>query len=142
MGGTLRGWTALGDLGHLQPLLGTSFQPLGWRAAYRGCPKNQHFWGENLGGQGSNRQPMPSDWRQGGWPHQDPQTGWGEGPLHPDSSWASPGHAQPQPPFYTSLVWRLGGGLTPLDGLREGTGAAGLQEEMCESSARVYSALS
>ena len=69
----------------------------------------------------------------------DPQKGWGEGPLHPDSSWASPGHAQAPPP-HTSRVWRLGGGLTPLDGLREGTGAAGLQEEMCESSARVYSA--
>ena len=88
---------------------------------------------ENLGGPGPR-----AGGREAGL-NRDPEMGWGEGPLHPDSSWASSGHAQ-SPAFYKSLVWRLGGVRTPLDGLREGTGAAGGQEGICESSARVSSA--
>lgn len=94
--------------------------------------------GENLGGQGSSRQPRASGWRQGRLASSgNPRLGWG-GPSA-DSSWASAGHAQ-KPAFYKLLVRKLGGVCTPLDGLRGGDWSCWRPGGACESSARVSSA--
>lgn len=128
----MRGWTALSDLGLIRPLSGTSFSfwagAVHTEAALRISASRGRTWEVK----GSSRQPRASGWRQGDWPHQGPRDGVGGEPSALGSSWASAGHAQ-KPAFYKSLVQKLGGVCTPLDGLREGTGAAGGQEVTCES---------